>query len=61
MKWLAKIEEFCEAGNTGVYAENALNALDGAAEIHALDIGEKLCGEIDNPEDLERMKGLLYE
>ena len=59
--WLGKITEFCEAGNTKVYAENALNELDGAAEIHAYDTGDRLCGEIDNPEDLERMKGLLYD
>ena len=59
--WLNQIGEFCEAGNTKVYAENALNELDGAAGIHAYDTGDRLCGEIDNPEDLERMKGLLYD
>ena len=59
--WLGKITEFCEAGNTKVYAENALNELDGAAGIRAYDTGDRLCGEIDNPEDLERMKGLLYD
>ena len=51
--WLSKIVEFCEAGNTGVYAENALNELNGAAHIHALDVRDLLCAEIDNPEDLE--------
>ena len=61
MQWLGKITEFCEAGRTGVYAENALNELDGTADIRAFDVGTRLCGEIDNPEDLERMKGLLYE
>ena len=50
--WLGKIVEFCEAGNTKVYAENALNALEGAANLYAMDTGERLCGEIDNPEDL---------
>ena len=59
--WLGKISEFCKAGNTGVYAENALNELDGAAGIRAFDVGTRLCGEIDNPEDLERMKRLLHE
>ena len=49
--WLGKIVEFCEAGNTKVYAENALNALEGAANLYAMDTGERLCGEIDNPED----------
>ena len=51
--WLHKIEEFCKAGNTGVYAENALNELAGKANIHALDVRDLLCAEIDNPEDLE--------
>ena len=59
MLWLGKIREYCEAGNTKVYAENALNELDGAAGIRALDVGEKLCAEIDNPEDLERVTRLL--
>ena len=61
MLWLGMITGFCEAGNTKVYAENALNELDGAAGIRAYDTGDRLCGEIDNPEDLERMKGLLYD
>ena len=50
--WLDKITEFCEAGNTKVYAENALNELNGAANISALDVKNLLCSEIDNPEDL---------
>ncbi len=50
--WLDKIIEYCESGNTGVYAENALNELNGAANIFALDVKNLLCSEIDNPEDL---------
>ena len=46
--WLNKITEFCETGNTGVYAENALNELNGAANISALDVKNLLCSEIDN-------------
>jgi phosphoenolpyruvate phosphomutase len=59
--WLDKIVEFCEAGNTGVYAENALNDLCGAANIHALDVGDLLCSEIDNPEDLTAVSAKLHE
>ena len=55
--WLDKIVEFCEAGNTKVYAENALNELNGAANISALDVKNLLCSEIDNPEDL----AVVYE
>ena len=59
--WLDEIIAFCEAGNTKVYAENALNALDGAANISALDVGDLLCAEIDNPEDLAVVSAKLKE
>jgi phosphoenolpyruvate phosphomutase len=59
LRWLEKIEEFCENGNTKVYAENALNALEGAANLYAMDTGERLCGEIDNPEDLLNIRRKL--
>ena len=59
--WLDKISEFCETGRTKVYAENALNELDGAANIHALDVGNLLCSEVDNPEDLAVVSARLKE
>ncbi len=59
--WLDKIIEFCESDNRKVYAENALNELDGAANIVALDIGNLLCAEIDNPEDLAVVSAKLKE
>ena len=59
--WLDRIVAFCEAGNTKVYAENALNELDGGANIHALDIRNLLCAEIDNPEDLALVSAKLKE
>ena len=59
--WLGKICEFCEAGNTKVYAENALNELNGAANIFALDVQDQLCAEIDNPEDLATVSAKLKE
>ncbi len=60
-RWLDEICAFCEAGNTKVYAENALNALEGAANIHALDVENLLCAEIDNPEDLAVVTAKLRE
>ena len=60
-RWLDQIIAFCEAGNTKVYAENALNELDGAANIHALDVQNLLCAEIDNPEDLAVVSAKLKE
>lgn len=59
--WLDKIIEFCEAGNTKIYAENALNELNGAANISALDVKNLLCSEIDNPEDLAVVSEKLKE
>ncbi len=59
--WLDKIKEFCETGNTKVYAENALNELDGAANISALDVGNLLCSEIDDPQDLTVVSSKLRE
>ena len=59
--WLDEIAAFCEAGNTKVYAENALNALEGKANIAALDVKDLLCAEIDNPEDLQAVRARLKE
>ena len=59
--WLDKIIEFCDADNTKVYAENALNELNGAVNIYALDVENLLCSEIDNPEDLAVVSSKLAE
>lgn len=59
--WLDKIIDFCETGRTKVYAENALNELNGTANIHALDVQNLLCAEIDNPEDLAVVSAKLRE
>ncbi len=60
-KWLDGIVSFCESGNRSVYAEEALNALDGAAGIAALDVGDLLCAEVDDPQDLEKVSARLRE
>lgn len=59
--WLDKIDEFCESDRKNVYAEVALNELDGAVNIHALDVKDLLCSEIDNPEDLAVVSAKLKE
>lgn len=61
MLWLEKVVAFCEAGNRKVYAENALNELNGAANIHALDVRNLLCAEIDNTDDLAVVSAKLQE
>mgnify|MGYP001168706644 CR=1 FL=1 len=57
--WLKEIVSFCEDGNTKVYAENAFNQVSEKCEIYALDVRNKLCTEIDTPEDLTKVKEML--
>ena len=57
--WLDEIGVFCKRGERGCYAENALNEVSDRCNILPFDIGMRLCGEIDTPEDLERMRSAL--
>ena len=59
--WLDKIAEYCESGKRTVYAENALNELNGACDIDTLDFEKLLCAEIDNPQDLAVVSSKLKE
>ena len=59
--WLDRIIEFCESDNTKCYAENALNEVSDKCEITPLDFRDRLCAEIDNPEDLEQVSKKLFE
>lgn len=57
--WLSHIIDFCESGKTKVYAEVALNEITDRCPIHILDVKDRLCTEIDNPEDLEKVKAAV--
>lgn len=57
--WLNHITLFCESGKTNVYAEVALNEITDDCPIHILDVKDRLCTEIDNPEDLAKVKAAL--
>ena len=59
--WLKEIEAFVADGKLTVYAEEALNALDGAANITALDVQDLLCAEIDDAQDLAVVSRRLKE
>lgn len=52
-EWLDRIVAFCESGNVKCYAENALNEVSDNCRIVPLDVKDRLCAEIDNPEDLQ--------
>ena len=61
--WLDEIEAFCEADNKKVYAENAFNQVSDKCRIIPFDAKDRLCSEIDTPEDLKvvvkRLKDIM--
>ena len=59
--WLGGIAEFCEAGRTDCYAEEALNEAADRCRIMPLDFGGALCAEIDTPQDLAAVSARLKE
>lgn len=59
--WLDKITEYCEADNQKCYAENALNDISNKINLIPLDVENRLCSEIDNPEDLAIVLAKLKE
>ena len=50
--WLDEIILFCESGNRKCYAEVAFNQISDRCIVYAYDVQDRLCAEIDNPEDL---------
>lgn len=59
--WLNGIIDFCESGNVKCYAENAFNEVSDRCKIYPVDIYNKLCSEIDNPQDLAVVSARLRE
>lgn len=59
--WLDRIVGFCETDNVKCYAENALNEVSDSCKIYPLDIENRLCSEIDTPEDLAVISAKLKE
>lgn len=57
--WLDKIEDFCKNDKVSCYAENAFNEISNECEIFPFDIKDRLCSEIDTPEDLKKIKNIL--
>ena len=51
--WLNEINRFCEKGTTSVYAENAFNTISQKINLLPLELGGRLCFEIDNVADFE--------
>lgn len=59
--WLKNIVTFCEKGQTGCYAENALNEVSQLCCLLPLDVEDRLCNEIDTPEDLALVSQKLHQ
>ena len=59
LMWLDKICEFCDGGQRKCYAENAFNTISDECEVYAMDYKDKLCAEIDTPEDMEAVSRQL--
>ncbi len=60
-KWLDNICEYCEKDNIKCYAENAFNDISDQCSIIPLNVENRLCNEVDNPEDLAVISGKLSE
>lgn len=59
--WLNEIIAFCENNNRKCYAENAFNGISDKCAIYAYDVKNRLCSEIDTPEDLKMVSERLNE
>lgn len=59
--WLDSIVNFCNNNNDKCYAENAFNVISERCRIRPVDVKDKLCGEIDNSDDLTGMKKKIAE
>ena len=59
--WLDEIIRFCENNEVNCYAEKALNLVSDRMHITAFDLKDKLCAEIDTPEDLAVISSKIRE
>ena len=59
--WLDQISAFCESDKRKCYAEVAFNEISDTCEIYAFDAENRLCTEIDTPEDLAVVKARVAE
>ena len=57
--WLDKIIEYCENDKRKCYAEVAFNEISDKCIVDAFDVKDRLCTEIDTPEDWEKVLKLL--
>jgi choline kinase len=54
--WLEQIVYYCDSRQVFVYAENALNDVTDRCLIKPIDVKNRLCAEVDDPDDLGRVR-----
>lgn len=59
--WRDAIHAFCQRGETGCYAEAALNEVAGQIHLVPFDVEKRLCREVDTPENLAEVTQQLRE
>ncbi len=60
--WLEAIAAYCASGEEKkrkCYAENAFNEVSEQCDLRPLDVGNRLCAEVDNEEDLSNVRAQL--
>lgn len=57
--WLDRVSRYVEAGNTGVYAENALNEVSEQAGIRAFSYAGGFVNEVDTLDDLRSVSSAI--
>lgn len=57
--WLDRVIIYCEKGQVSCYAESAFNEVSDRCHIYPMDFADRVCTEIDTPEDLELIKERL--
>lgn len=57
--WLEEICRFIELGKTTCYAENAFNAVSEFLRLLPFDVKNRLCAEIDTPDDLKLINNII--
>jgi choline kinase len=59
--WLDCIILYCEKGQVNCYAEDAFNEVSDKCRIYPLDFNNRLCAEIDTPQELALINKRLRE
>lgn len=60
-KWMESIANYVSQNNTKCYAENAFNDISNECMLYPYDVSDRLCNEVDTPEDLNKVSKWVRE